>query len=137
LILALDSLCQLASRLAELRVSISDGEDVCPGGRTAQVGRRGVETTPQLARTTTPRVRSKLVWRLARSSSVRRPLKAGGLGLAAGLRLGSCCLRQRREARAEARIRRGEPVCVERLAPARGKVLPTGVTHGRFWSLLA
>ena len=48
LILALDSLCQLASRVAELRVSVSDGEDVCPGGRTAQVGRSGVETTPQV-----------------------------------------------------------------------------------------
>jgi hypothetical protein len=48
LILARHRLCQRSSRLAELVVSVSYGEDICPGGCTAQIRRRGVEATPQL-----------------------------------------------------------------------------------------
>ena len=42
----------------------SDGEDVAPGGCTAQVSRSGIETTPQLLRTPPSRALSELVWRL-------------------------------------------------------------------------
>jgi hypothetical protein len=53
-ILALDRRRERAGRLAERPISASDGEDVGPGRRTAQVCRSGVEATPQLVGTTSP-----------------------------------------------------------------------------------
>src|SRR5262249_19627548 len=118
-VLAPAGLRHLASRLAELRIGVGDGEDLRAGGGTAQVGRRGVEPTPQLLATAASRLRPKLIWRSARCGAMGRPAKPGFLGLAAGIRLGVRCLGQGRQARAEARIRRSEWVRLERLAPAR------------------
>src|SRR2546428_12713274 len=88
-----------------------------PAGRAAQVGRCGVEATPQLVRTAASRVRPQLAWRLARCGPMWRPCEPGGLGLATGLGLRAGCDRELPEAQAEAGIRRGPPVCLDRLAP--------------------
>jgi hypothetical protein len=86
-VLAFDGRRQLADRVAELRVSVSDSKEVAPGGHSAQVGRGGVETTPHVAGTATPRARPKLIGRLARGSAMWRPLEAGGVGRSAGVGL--------------------------------------------------
>src|SRR5207302_2991214 len=74
--------------------------------------------TPELLRTTTSRLRPKLIWRLARGSAMGGPRKARGLGHAAGVRLGACRLRQGCQTRAVPSVRRGHPVRLQRLAPA-------------------
>jgi hypothetical protein len=47
------------------------------------------------------------------------PSKPGGIGFAAGLGLGTSCLCQRRDPRAEAGVWRRHAVRLERLAPTR------------------
>jgi hypothetical protein len=73
---------------------------------------------PQLLRAAPARAWLKLIRGLARRRPVRRPVKAGRARVAARDRLGARRARESLQARAEASIRRGEPMRIERLAPA-------------------